>query len=489
VTGFADYLQKFINLKEITLKDLSEETNIDRTVLYRYIKGKRIPSNKDVVIRMADAAQMSVKEKKYLLEEYDKLVIGENVVYSYKYIKKMMHNLGQLEKKDVPASNLWYTVHEFKMENEVISFQSKEEIITYILDLFKYIVSSRGGVTQILLFMQPVYDDIQKFIPQIFKDSNIEIEQIICMEQNINQNYKNLELLEKVLPSCFSIPGYSLFYYYDILSNHINSMTVMPNIIIADDYVVMFNYDMGNGTVIKNKVFSEAIRNEYYLLKRETRRLVINGKKAACNNFIMDSTDEKLNICLQKQFCLKNCLGRDLLEKHICQCTEKEYFIDRLVSTYGDWTETGYIYKNNANPLLVSYGTAEGMEEFIKNGTIKEFYGTFCSPLAIEERMMVLERMIFIIKSGKAIYFLISSEVELPNNIIFYLNESKKRFVLNWVTETNIIQGMVDEQSIYRTFRVYLEYLDKKGMLYSEEETVTYLENLKKQLRVNKNFF
>ena len=36
---------------------------------------------------------------------------------------------------------------------------------------------------------------------------------------------------------------------------------------------------------------------------------------------------------------------------------------------------------------------------------------------------------------------------------------------------------------------MYLEYLEKKGMLYSGEETVQYLENLKKQPRVNSDFF
>ncbi len=487
VAGFSDYLQNYINLKEITLKDLSEETDIDRTVLYRYVKGKRIPSDKDIVIRVADAAQMSVSEKRCLLAEYDKLVFGENVVYSYEYIKRLANRLGSLNK--LAVRNSWRTVYEFKMEDMVTGLYSKEEIMTYILDLFRFIASQKSKTEKVLLVMQPVYDEIQDFMPDIFAGSHVEIEQIICIEQNIKQNHKNLELFEKILPLCFFLPKYNLYYYYDSLGSHINQMTVMPNIIIANDYVVQFDYNMKNGIVSHNKVYTDIVRQQYYTLKKETRRLFVNRKELFLSQPFMDIMDEPHGICLQKQFCMGNCLGKPVLEKHIYPFKGRDKLIERITGIYGEWNEEKYVNKDNGNVSLVSYGTAGGMEEFMRSGRIKEFPDRYYSPLSAEERMLVLDRMILLSGKGAMQYRLIADETSFSDGIIFYLAEGKKRFSLSKVTEKNIIQIIIDEQSIYRTFKMYLEYLEKKGMLYSGEETVQYLENLKKQPRVNSDFF
>ncbi len=484
MSGFSDYLQNFINLKNITLKDLSEETNIDRTVLYRYVKGKRIPSDKNIVVRMADVVQMSVSEKKHLLEEYDKLILGENIVYSYEYIQRIIHSLERLRKNKLFANNMWNTVSVFKMENMVIELNTKEDIITYILDLFKYIASRKRTEEKILLLMQPGYGDIQRFIPQIFGKCSIEIEQIICMEQNINQSYKNLELFEKILPLCFSLLKYNLYYYYDSVNNHINNMTTMPNIIIVDDYVVQFDYKMKNGVVIKNKIFAKIMSKQYYLLKRETHILLMNNKESFFKNIIIENIGKEINICLHKQLCICNCMSRNILERHIHIPEGKEYFIDKLLGIY---SEKDYMEDGDTDVVFVSYGTVEGMEDFMKSGHIEEFPDNIYSPLSVEERLMVLERMILEIKEGRIICRLISDNIKFADGIIFYLSENKKQFALSCISDKSIMQMVIDEQSIYRTFKMYLEYLEKKGVLYSKEETLRYLENLMK--KIIKNIF
>ena len=53
--GFSEYLQNFMKINSISMVELSKETNIDRTVIYRYVKGTRVPSDINIVIRIADA--------------------------------------------------------------------------------------------------------------------------------------------------------------------------------------------------------------------------------------------------------------------------------------------------------------------------------------------------------------------------------------------------------------------------------------------------
>lgn len=478
MTGFSEYIQNFINVQSISLKDLSEETGIDRTVLYRYVKGKRIPSDKDIVIRIADAAQMSLNEKKYFLEEYDKVVLGDNIVYSYEYIKKMTENLGRFQENNTAKSS-WHIVHDFEEEDKSIELNSSEEIITYILDLFKYAVLHSKDIKKILIVMQPVYDEIQKFIPQIFNDSEIEIEQIICMEQNINQNYRNLELLEKVLPLCFSHTGYRLYYYYDLLSSHINDTTVMPNIIIAGDYVVQFDYPMKHGFVERNTVFTRVMHRQYNLLQKNTSSLVSGTDGLDKFSFVYRNMGGDSGISMQKQFCMANCIDMEMAGRHIFQAGVAEEIIGKNFSVHGKWKGDKYVEEKDKNFFVISYGTHKGMEEFMETGRIKEFPDNLYSPLTLEERLEVLERMCMLIKKGKAEYHLILDGIEFADGIIYYLSTGKRRFIFSKVTKNDIMHVTVDEQSIYRTFKMYLEYLYKKGLVYNKEETLDYLEELK----------
>ncbi len=107
--GFSEYLQNYMKTNSISMVDLSKEVDIDRTVIYRYVKGTRVPSDLNIVIRIADAIQMSVSEKRKLLREYDKLVLGESVVYSYLYIQKLLWNLEKLDIESV-SMNSWRSV-------------------------------------------------------------------------------------------------------------------------------------------------------------------------------------------------------------------------------------------------------------------------------------------------------------------------------------------------------------------------------------------
>ncbi|RKI22075.1 XRE family transcriptional regulator [bacterium 1xD8-6] len=218
--GFSEYLQNYMKTNSISMVDLSKEVDIDRTVIYRYVKGTRVPSDLNIVIRIADAIQMSVSEKRKLLREYDKLVLGESVVYSYLYIQKLLWNLEKLDIESV-SMNSWRSVHELKMDASIVELKAKEEIITYLLDFFQFLSERNDTDEKILLIMQPVYDEIQRFILWNFKESNVAIEQILCMEQNVNLSYKNLEVFYEIIPLCFSLSKYDVYYYYDSLNSHI----------------------------------------------------------------------------------------------------------------------------------------------------------------------------------------------------------------------------------------------------------------------------
>lgn len=479
--GFSEYLQNFMKTNSISMVELSKETDIDRTVIYRYVKGTRIPSDMDTVARIADAMQMSVSEKKYLLKEYDKLVFGKPMVYSYQYIKKLLRNLERPDRNAVSVKEQWKIVSKIKMDASIIELMTKEEIITYILDLFRYVAETGDASEKIFLVMQPVYDEIQRFIPQIFSQCNVRLEQIVCMEQNINQSYKNLEAFYGILPLCFLLSGYDVYYYYDSLSNHLNTMTSMPNILIVRDYVVQFDYEMEYGFVLKSDTYAMAMCRQYNKMRKESCNLLVRGNNPELEGDVTMQMDLQNGGCFFEQFYMGICLDRNMLDRIIYPDIEKEKYIDLLQDMWENQNEEGFADTEDADKGFVSYGSLGSLEKFLKTGKMKELPEMLYAPLSLDERMLVLERMITLAKSGRVHYRILSNKIELPEKTQICWDSNRKRFALNQITEKKILQVVVEEQSIYRTFQLYLEYLEKKGLVLGESESLDCLVKLQKK--------
>lgn len=478
--GFSKYLQSFMKRNEISMVELSKETNIDRTVIYRYVKGTRVPSDINVVIRIADAMQMSIREKKHLLEEYDKLIFGEAMVYSFQYIQKLMKELEKLGREDNLLRNQWSAVRELKIDTPVIELNTKEEIVNYILNLFQYVADQSDISDKIYLVMQPVYHDIQKFIPQIFKNSNIKIEQVVCLEQNLNQSYENLQVLQEILPACFALSEYEIYYYYDVVNSHINRMSVMPNLLVIHDQVIQFDYKMKHGIVVKDAAYAKAMCKQYAAIRRDTCNLCVRGSATE----IFYEYNQTMGIIagmLSGQVCMGACIGREILEKNIYPIPGKKEFIDSIIEIHGDWEEMQYLHTSTRVDAIVSYGSYRGVKDFMRTGRITELPDALYLPLSPEERRLVLQRMIVLVRLGKIRYRFISDEINLPQSVQVYWAEKQKKLIINQVLEDEMRRITVDEHSIYKTFQYYLEYLEKKELLCSEEESQQYLVELLKK--------
>lgn len=330
MSGFSGYLCDFMKKNDISIADLSRETNIDRTVLYRYVKGSRLPSDVKIVFRIADSLQMSVSEGRHLVEEYDKLSLGEDIVYSYRNISKLLQSLSRTN-KEKSEQKCWQVVRELKMDAPVIELNTKEEIAACIMDLFQYINEGNQAIPKMYLIMQPVYKEIQKFLFYIFQQSDISVEQIVCLERNVNQSNINMQIFQGILPLCFEMSDYKIFYYYDSLSNHINKMSHMPNLVILGDYVIQFDYEMKHGFVVCDNAYVETMHKHYSKMRLNTQELIINSLEADWNYFGSSYN----NVCLSAKLLEPASFlpfEREMIIKHMVDMARTKHISYRFVS-------------------------------------------------------------------------------------------------------------------------------------------------------------
>ena len=136
MSAFSEYLDNHMEEHSISSAELAKDTGIDRTTIHRYRKGKRIPADEETVITIADSLRMRAQEKSELMEKYDRVVLGENTVNGYKYVKDMLHMFAESEKQSDTVLYRWNCSIDNNLNKPVMPLGSENEILSRIHAVF-----------------------------------------------------------------------------------------------------------------------------------------------------------------------------------------------------------------------------------------------------------------------------------------------------------------------------------------------------------------
>lgn len=491
MSKFSKHLENYMNDREITVAELAAETGMDRVTLYRYIKGTRTPSDVATVEKILDALRIRVAEKQEFLEEYDRLILGEQVVDSYQYVNKLLKELKYISQNIYLQEHTWKEFVEMPLNENVIVLNSQKEIELCVISLYEEVFKANDQDASIHFLMQPTYAPIQELMVSSFLGKNIKIEQIVCLEQSIQKSYRNLEVFRQLLPACFADMDYEVRYYYSYLTEHINEMSWMPNVILSGSYVLCFDYNMEKGIFVNNKDYASLMHEQYAFFRKNSEPFLIKTEgldctqqlyKAMLGDFKDSSTMEDKTVnTLFVQPCLGMCVSSDVYEEYLHPLPMKEYFIQGMAATRGDWDGLTHLHSGENLPLdTVNYFQLSGLKDFMEHGRIREFPSGFYKPLSQETCKTLLKRMFVLLSEGNMKYKILSDQVEMPSNMCFYLGGDKRMF-MNLVKDDAFIQIQIVERGICQVFSQYLKYLEDKRILSDSEEAEVLLKEFAKE--------
>ena len=76
MSEFSQLLSDHIHNKKITIYALAQYCNIDRSSIYKIIRGKRLPSNISTIEHISDFIHLTPLEHQELLEAYQITLVG-----------------------------------------------------------------------------------------------------------------------------------------------------------------------------------------------------------------------------------------------------------------------------------------------------------------------------------------------------------------------------------------------------------------------------
>ena len=90
---FSVLLDYLIKNSSYSIKKLAEETNINRTVLQKYISGDRFPSSYANIEKIADKLTLSKQQREHLYNVYKIEKVGYHKYECLKSIKQIIENI------------------------------------------------------------------------------------------------------------------------------------------------------------------------------------------------------------------------------------------------------------------------------------------------------------------------------------------------------------------------------------------------------------
>lgn len=480
MSKFSEYLEEYLKKKEITIASLASRLNMDRSIMYRYVKGTRIPIEDTIVKDIANALFMTLSEKGKLLELYERQIYGDDNMDNYFAFRNFLAELKVRKNEFGSKNNIWKTDIIFNENIDVMWLNSREEISTMVRYVLNCLGKSEVGNEYIYIVMQPNHESVQRYLRPYLEGSNVVVEQIVCLEQGEKYRYKNLDVMLNIIGTCFGKINYTVYYYYGNENNEHSETKWMTNVIITAEYVIQFDDEMKCGSVIKDKDYANGALIRYRSIKKRTRLLKKNVEFGNdMTDFYGNEIDGYVNSTLFFEPCVAPAIGDDIYKANLYDFPGKEEFLKRRGNLSGVWNNMVYFpTKQIEKNALVIHFQYSGLIKFMETGRTSEFPSVLYKELDMNQRILTLRRMIELNRRNLFQYSLVDESVEIPENIYIYHSKEFGMLQFNMYNEDYSSQFVIRESGFGYAFEMYIETLDRKGFIKSQEETMAVMEEV-----------
>lgn len=478
--SFSEYFSNYIKSYNISLPKLAKTLDMERSTLYRYMNGDRLPKNIQTVEYIANGLCMKTSERIRFFEEYDKSVLGEDIVNSYLYMHNLLNELLDIDSFINPKNTFHEKslMNDFSADEECVKLTSKPAILSYVMRMFHQSASSADSSNRIMLYIQPTYTDVQELLFPFFSNKNIRVDHVICFEKSIEKCYINLDILKEILPQSFNLSNYNVYYHYDNLTSHLNYHSLLPNLIITKECAMMFDYEMHSGFFTTNETLINYFTEHFDSISKDCFTLLEKGNFANNVAQMNSAVAGKRVGSLFNQPCVSPCLDIELLKENLYATPQKDTLLDTAFLQNGDWNGMEHFGGTSDVAHITSCCSKNGIIHLAKTGRIVEIPEQYYKPIPIKHRINILRRMIVLMESEKCSYIVLKNDMELPSSMQIYWNPTDREVSFRHIKKDSLMQSGIKEASIYNTVINFLQYIEQKNLVFTQEECIEFINGL-----------
>ena len=185
---FANILKNYINESKLTISSLSRYSNVNRTLIQKFIAGSQLPSNYETLEKILNHLALTSSQKNQLKQLYKIEKMGLEKYEQLNMLDDFINNISSYHQNH---SNYYIQIN---LKQQLNQAKNHEELK---LLLYSFLTSIEDETLDLLLNIDDVlYPVILQFMKQ--KKFNIRI--ILCLSNQYNHYSFNLLQLKKLLP-------------------------------------------------------------------------------------------------------------------------------------------------------------------------------------------------------------------------------------------------------------------------------------------------
>ena len=476
MSEFSQLFSDYVHAKDIKIYSMAAYCGMDRSTMYKILRGKRTPSSEEMVKKIAGFMQLTPLEQNSLLESFRITVTGRSNYYRR---KDVFHFLSTFTSEPDPLIPRQTGASPMDFSESVVPLCGESHISGVLLNIAALEAKTENGYIRMLV--QP---DFTSFFEQlnhiILKKDALTIEHIMCFNNNpeipnSKRDY-NLHCLKSILPLYTAGCRYHPYYYYDNIISRLDSFHLFPYMMLTSQYAVTFSEDMSNGILYSRKDILDFL-SEIYSAYLEQAPPMLRGMGDVFGqlNYIQSLCSELKTpeYSFQMIPCLTPFFTRELVTRCLSHHIPER---DRFIDLFCHYASERYRSFAATHPVFIC--SEDGIRHFLETGRMEEYPYDIYSPPEMSDRIFMITRLLESLDTIR-LRLLRENIGNVTHGISVYVN-SNAGYIQFSLSDGTIVYLDIEESSLLNTFRDFFENMDD-SMFYSEKEIPERLRMLIKE--------
>lgn len=440
---FASVLKNYINESKLTISSLSRYSNVNRTLIQKFIAGSQLPSNYETLEKILNHLALTPSQKDQLKQLYKIEKIGLEKYKQLSMLDCFMNNLSSYHQYH---SNYYIQVN---LKQQLNQAKNREELK---LLLYSFLTSINDETLDLLLNIDDVlYPVILQFIKQ--KKFNIRI--ILCLSSQYNHYSFNLLQLKKLLPL---LEFKNIEIHYTYLDNP-NQYSLYPFSISSKKQLLLINHSISQGILVDNFNFQKEF--DYKFINTHNLIDIFHDEISNFKNILNFNDLNQKPIYYCGDLFLLPYLDEQLLESHYIGKPEyKRELINNFIEFKENIIKNGLCLYCQLPPIL---------DDYLPLGLPSQLF----KPFSKNELKLAYYNLLNDLNTNSKIEFITFKKNNIFAKDVIIQTSQTKTLIKNNHLSFNIL-----ESSINQSFEK-LPYLlnEFKEVTYTKEKSIQYLSN------------
>lgn len=481
--SFSELLYAFVRDKKVNIQAMAEYCGLDRTTIYKFIKGSRVPASEEIVDRIIQYLMLDGIESQRLKDAYTISNIGAYRFQSRKRIKEGLEkissiNLESIHPASFPAEPL--DTQMVAIADETIPIHNGVEMKCWLHKVLSVCFSNNNKEVRLISLCNP-----RKILDLVlpYMDSRHIVKHVFSMRARTNREDISERSTDSDIDVFFGIisfgmlnNGYYPYYFYTNSKNN-DSFGFHTFMISCETVTITFSEDLTHGIVYFGKEFSKYFYYEFEHRNMLSYKLFESIQESTnmidlIHDYLLARENGQLEAVYQLDPWLIPFISDQLLEKYISVPDDQK---GELIKSFVEYRELIKTEKSSTQALYVY--SVQGFRDFLASGYIRKFPDYVYSPLDYEDRCSLMKSMIEFAKTTEG-FRLINNTFSIENTGLTIVVHNDIVFIYFRRRDMSLCHFGVKETSIVEAFRDFFGSSCLQEITYSNRESVRILESL-----------